>query len=141
MSIFDCQWKELHVDNLLLALLTQESTGGSGQPGQGAAGCQGMLSMLFPILLMFVIIYFLIIRPQQKQQKQHKEMLAQLKRGDKVVTAAGILGTIANLTDGVVTLEVARNVHIRVLRGQLAGLAPANLDKTGEEPGAPAESK
>lgn len=74
------------------------------------------------LLLMFVIIYFLIIRPQQKQQKQHQEMLKQLKRGDRVVTNGGIFGSIVNLTDKVATIEIAKNVQIRILRGQIAGV-------------------
>jgi preprotein translocase subunit YajC len=124
------------LDSILFSLLAQEQ-GGQGAPG--AAGCQGMMSMLFPILLMFVIIFFLIIRPQQKQQRQHQEMLKALKKGDKVITASGIFGTIANLNDNVVTLEVAKNVHLRVLRAQVAGLQSGALEKAGEE--AAAEGK
>ncbi|MBN2497585.1 MAG: preprotein translocase subunit YajC [Deltaproteobacteria bacterium] len=84
--------------------------------------------MFVPILLMFAIIYFLIIRPQQKQQKRLQLMLSELKRGDKVITNAGIFGSITGLTDHTATLEVAKNVHIKVLRSQIAGLQPTEKD-------------
>ena len=47
-----------------------------------------------PLILIFVVFYFLLIRPQQRKVKQHKEMLSNLKRGDKIVTSGGIIGTI-----------------------------------------------
>ncbi|RME30600.1 MAG: preprotein translocase subunit YajC [Deltaproteobacteria bacterium] len=88
--------------------------------------------MLLPILLMFVIIYFLIIRPQQKQQKKHKEMLASLNKGDKVITNSGILGTITGMTDATVTLEIAKNVHVKMLRSYIAAKQPDSLDKLSD---------
>jgi len=130
----------------LMALVAQQEGGGGqgGQGGQGQApqGCQQMGGMLIPILLMFVIIYFLIMRPQQKQQKRHREMIAALKKGDKVVTNAGIFGTITGMTDVTVTLEVAKNVHIKVLRGQIAGMQPEAGEKSGDgAPVVPGEKK
>ena len=91
-----------------------------------------MLEGLMPLLLMIPIFYFLMIRPQQKKAKDHEAYLKDLKRGDSVVTAAGILGTIDGLTDLVVTLEIANGVKIKILRRQIAGsaavLANSNLD-------------
>lgn len=101
-----------------------------------------MSGMLFPILIMFAIIYFLIMRPQQKQKKRHQAMIGALKKGDKVITNAGIFGTITGLTDMAITLEVAKNVHIRILRGQIAGLQPQPGDKEKDgAPVVPGESK
>lgn len=83
----------------------------------------GLLEMLMPLALMFLVFYFLLIRPQQKRAKQHREVLKNLKRGDEVVTASGIHGTIDGLNDAVLTLEIANNVKIRVDRHQVARVA------------------
>ncbi|NCC77641.1 MAG: preprotein translocase subunit YajC, partial [Clostridia bacterium] len=69
------------------------------------------------------IFYFLLIRPQQKKAKEHQNYLANLKKGDKVITGGGIYGQIAGLTDKVVTLEIAENVRIKVSRSAIAGSA------------------
>ena len=67
-----------------------------------------------PLILIFVVFYFLLIRPQQRKVKQHKEMLSNLKRGDKIVTSGGIIGTINKVADNrELTLEVADNVEIK----------------------------
>jgi preprotein translocase subunit YajC len=88
----------------------------------GGAGGDSAWGMFIPIVLMFAIIYFLMIRPQQKQAKQHKAMLEALKRGDQVVTNGGILGKVFQINEGIVTLEVADGVRIRVLKGQIASV-------------------
>ena len=72
-----------------------------------AAGPDAMLQFL-PIILIFVVFYFLLIRPQQKKLKVHKEMLSALRRGDRVVTGGGIIGTITRVVDdNEVLLEIA----------------------------------
>lgn len=76
--------------------------------------------MLVPLLLMFGVMYFLMIRPQQKKMKQHQEMLKALSQGDEVVTASGILGKVAGLTEKIVTVEVANNVKIKFLKSQIS---------------------
>ncbi len=63
---------------------------------EGAAG----LFSLVPFILIFVVFYFLLILPQQRKQKQHKEMLTKLKKGDKIITSAGIWGSITRLDKG-----------------------------------------
>lgn len=71
------------------------------------------------MILMFAIFYFLIIRPQQKKQKAQQKFLSELKKGEMVITNAGIVGTIKNLSDKLVTLEVDSNVCIKMLRTQI----------------------
>ena len=66
-----------------------------GQAG-GQSGVEGILSMLPLMVIMFLIMYFIIIRPQKKQQKQFEDMLANLKKGDKVLTKGGIYCTIVD---------------------------------------------
>ena len=72
-----------------------------------------------PIVGIFIVFYFLIIRPQGKKQKQQQVFLTQLKKGDEVLTSSGIFGTIEGLTEKFVTLEIADEVKIRVLRSQI----------------------
>lgn len=93
-----------------------------------AAGGMGAIAQFVPLILIFVVFYFLLIRPQQKKAKEHQNYLANLKKGDKVITGGGIHGQISSLTDTVVTLEIAENVRIKVNRGAIAGSA-ADLDK------------
>jgi preprotein translocase subunit YajC len=87
----------------------------------GADGATGILLQLAPLLLIFGVFYFLLIRPQQQKQKTHREMLSKLKRGDRVVTAGGIMGKVVTVKDGVdeVEVEIAPNVKVSVLRGTI----------------------
>ncbi|MDY6853386.1 MAG: preprotein translocase subunit YajC [Thermodesulfobacteriota bacterium] len=95
---------------------------GSGGTGEGTAG----IVTFIPLILMFVIFYFLLIRPQQKRAKEHREVLANLKRGDTVITTGGIHGKITGLTDTIVTLEIADKVRVKVSRNQISGLSNTN---------------
>lgn len=94
----------------------------------GQAGGESAWGMFIPIVLMFAIIYFLMIRPQQKQAKQHKAMLEALKRGDQVVTTGGILGKVFQINEGIVTIEVADGVRIRVMKGQIASVVNQEIE-------------
>ncbi len=93
------------------------------------------MEMMLPFVVIFAVFYFLIIRPQGKKQKEHQGFLTQLKRGDEVVTSSGILGTIDGLTDLYVTLEIATNVKIKVLRAQIAASAKNLNSNTTEKKG------
>jgi preprotein translocase subunit YajC len=91
--------------------------GGQGQGGAEGAG----FGAFIPLILMFAIFYFLLIRPQQKRTKQHREMIASLKKGDRVVTTGGLHGQITGLTDDVITMEIAPKVRVKVSRQSIAG--------------------
>lgn len=105
----------------------------------------GALEQFLPLILIFVVFYFLLIRPQQKKMKQHKEMLGQLRRGDRVLTAGGIIGTVNKLiNDTEVSVEIAEGVRVRVLRTTItevmsktepvaADKAPAAADKAKDD--------
>ncbi len=81
--------------------------------GDGGAG---MLQLL-PLVLIFVVFYFLLIRPQQKKMKTHRTMGDALKRGDKVVTGGGLLGTVTKVTEGSeILIEIAEGVRVKVMR-------------------------
>lgn len=87
--------------------------------GGGAGGFD--LVQLAPLALIFVVFYFLIIRPQQKKAKEHKQMIEALRRGDKVVTSGGLIGTVAKvLNEREVSLEIADGVRVRAMRSMIA---------------------
>ncbi|MFN9092966.1 MAG: preprotein translocase subunit YajC [Alphaproteobacteria bacterium] len=91
---------------------------------QGAGGTAAGVMQLLPLGLFFVVFYFLLIRPQKKKMKDHREMLGQLKRGDRVVTAGGIVATITKVKDGSdeSAAEIAPKVQRTVVRGTLGSV-------------------
>ena len=90
---------------------------------QAAGGGQGdfVMSML-PLVLIFVVFYFLLIRPQQKKMKAHRDMIAGVKRGDKVLTAGGIIGTVVKIeeTEDVAVVEIAKDIRVRIARSTIS---------------------
>ena len=80
-------------------------------------------AQFIPLILIFVIFYFFLIRPQQKKVKDHKLMVAALKRGDEVVTAGGIIGTVERiLGDDKIDLSISENVTIQVVQSTIQSL-------------------
>jgi len=92
---------------------------------QTPAAPGGGLLAFAPMIFVFVIFYFLLIAPMRKKQKKTQAMLAQLKKGDEVVTGGGIFGRIAALDEerGFVVLQISDTVKIKVLRSAISGLA------------------
>lgn len=87
----------------------------------GAPGGADMLVQFLPFILIFVIMYFLIIRPQRLKAKRHQEMIANLRRGDTVVTSGGLIGKVAKVVDeSEIQLDLAENVRVRLARGMIA---------------------
>ncbi|TEA80126.1 preprotein translocase subunit YajC [Allopusillimonas ginsengisoli] len=74
---------------------------------QAAAGGENALMGMLPIILMFVILYFLMIRPQMKRQKEHRNMVANLAKGDEVITSGGMLGKVTKISDNYITVEIS----------------------------------
>ena len=102
-----------HLVGLSLALAD-----GPAKPAAPAAG--GGAAPYIPLLIILGIFYFLILRPQQKKAKLHQSFLTSLKKGDMVITNAGIIGTVKLLGDKIVTLEIDNQVSIKILRSQIA---------------------
>ncbi len=100
-----------------------------------AAGPGGGLMQFLPLVAIFVIFYFLLIRPQQKKAKDHQTFLANLKKGDQVVTSGGLHGEITGITDTVVTLEIADNLRVKVARPYILGTI-SSMAATKETPAA-----
>jgi preprotein translocase subunit YajC len=81
---------------------------------------QNALVQFLPLILIFVVFYFLLIRPQQRKAKDQKTMLGALRRGDRVVTGGGIIGTVARVDNPEeVVVDIAENVRVRVVRSTI----------------------
>ena len=111
-----------------------------GMFGGGGSGGFDMLQ-LAPLALIFVVFYFLIIRPQQKKAKDHKAMVDSLRRGDRVVTSGGIVGTVTKVTnEREISLEIADGVRVRVMRGMIAEVM-ARTEPAGDAKGEKKEAR
>lgn len=93
----------------------------------------GWIVQILPFILIFGIFWFLVIRPQQKRHKQHQEYLNAIKKGDKVVTAGGLFGTVEKVDDQVVTLRISRDTKVKVLRQQIEGSQTALVSEEAED--------
>lgn len=87
------------------------------------------MESLILIGVMLVVFYFLLIRPQQKRAKKHTNLIESLKRGDEVITSSGIFGKIALIEGNTVTLEIAKNTKIKVLKNYVGGIANSETEK------------
>ena len=75
------------------------------------------IGQFIPLILIFVIFYFFLIRPQQKKVKEHKLMVEGLKRGDKVITTGGIIGSVERIIDNEkVEVEIAENIKVEIVK-------------------------
>jgi preprotein translocase subunit YajC len=84
---------------------------------------QSALVQFLPLVLIFIVFYFLLIRPQQKKSKDHRTMLGALRRGDRVVTGGGIVGTVNKvLSPEEVEVDIAQGVRVRVLRSTISSV-------------------
>jgi preprotein translocase subunit YajC len=98
--------------------------------GTGGGGQGGGLGAFLPLIIIFAIFYFLLIRPQQRKAKQHKQILASLKKGDRVLSSGGLHGVITGLTEDTVTLEISPKVRVKVSRGYVAGIIKKTESET-----------
>ena len=73
-----------------------------------------------PLIFIFAIMYFLLIRPQQQRMKQHKQMVDNVRRGDTVVTAGGIVGRVTKVDDAEISVEISDGVQVRVIKATLS---------------------
>lgn len=102
-----------------LAFAETGAPGAAGGLG-GLGGMMGSFQQIIPLVLMFAIFYFLLIRPQQKKAKQHKALLESIKKGDSIITAGGVYGKVASVEDGIVGLEIATGVVIKISKSYIA---------------------
>ncbi len=97
----------------------------------GAVGSGSFLTSMLPLVLIFVIFYFLLIRPQQKRAKEHKLTVENLRRGDQVVTAGGVMAKVTKvIDDNELEVEISQGVKIKLVRSTISAVLsktePAN---------------
>ena len=104
-------------------------------------GANSGSSIIFFVVIAFAVVYLIFVRPQRRRQNQQQQMVSELRVGDEVLTAGGIYGTISQLDDDQVTVEIAPNTEVRVARRAIAGVTsePEPEDEEPEEPEADAE--
>jgi preprotein translocase subunit YajC len=99
-------------------MLALSLTIAQAQPAPG-----GGLSFLFPLLAIFIVFYFFMIRPQARREKERRAMIDAVKKGDKVVTAGGIHGTVVQVDEGTLLIQVDQNVKLRFEKSAVGSVA------------------
>ncbi|MCS7261826.1 MAG: preprotein translocase subunit YajC [Aquificaceae bacterium] len=99
------------------------------QTGHGASPAGALLFQLIFFVALFALFYFLLIRPQSKARKRHQQFLANLKKGDKVVTAGGVWGTVVEIGDQTVTLKVDANTRITFTKEAISHYQPSQKEE------------
>lgn len=112
-----------------LTIFAQENAP-APQPGTG-----GLIGMLPMMLLMFAIIYFFMIRPEQKKQKERAELLKNVKKGDKVLTAGGIVGVVGNVKETTVMVRIAENTNVEFTKSAITNVITDETSKSTEKEG------
>ena len=102
----------------ILTLLAQAAPGAPEQPP--------VLFQFLPLIIIGVLFYFLLIRPQQKKQKEHQRLVSSVKTGDKVVTAGGLHGIVANVKETTFLVKVAENVKIEFDKSAVTSVTKAD---------------
>ncbi len=95
---------------------------------QAANTADPLASLILPIGLV-VLFYFFLIRPQSKRQKEHKQMVSELQKGEEVLTSGGILGKITGVTDDFITLEIAKDVSLKIQKSAIQTIMPKGTIK------------
>ncbi len=102
--------------------LTTATPAGSGNATETEgqqSGFESIWPMIIIIVVFFVFIYFTMIRPQRKRQKEHETMMQGLQKGDKVITAGGIYGTVESIREDSVIIKVESGATMRVNKGSI----------------------
>jgi preprotein translocase subunit YajC len=102
----------------ILTLLAQAAPGAPEQPP--------VLFQFLPLIIIAVLFYFLLIRPQQKKQKEHQRLVSSVKTGDKVITAGGLHGIVANVKETTFLVKVAENVKIEFDKSSVTSVTKAD---------------
>jgi len=97
------------VNTAMLALLAVPREGGNSS-----------MILLAQFVAIGFIFYFLLIRPQRKEQQRHRQMIEELKKGDEVITAGGIMGTVVHAQDDRVTVKTGENTRVVIQRARIA---------------------
>jgi len=106
--------------------------GRQAAPAAGAPPQGSMFGALIPFVLVFVIFYVLIILPQRKKQKKHLELVDNLKPGDRIITTAGIFGTVMGVQKDLIELKISSNTNIKITKSAVGVIRGANDRLEGE---------
>ncbi len=100
------------------------------QTGGSAAGSEGInpLVSFGPFILIFILFYFMLIRPQQKKAKDRQEMIGGLKKGDRVITNGGLIGTVTTLGEKIITIQIAEGVRVKIVRNNVDELKESDKE-------------
>ena len=101
-----------------------QGTAPAAAPGSPLDPLLRTLVPMGPFLLLLIVMYFLLIRPQAQQQKNQKKMLSELKKGDRVLTTGGIIGTVVGVDDGKAVLRVAEDVKLEFAKSAIVQVMP-----------------
>ena len=102
----------------------------NAQAAGAAAGGGGLLNVVLLPVLLLVVFYFLLIRPQNKRAKEQREMLSKVAVGDEVATTGGILGTVTDVGDQFLTVQIADGVNVKLQKFQVAQVLPKGTVKS-----------
>ena len=102
----------------------------AGGTAAAAPSATPNLAEFLPLILLFVIFYFMLIRPQMKRAKEHKALVESLGKGDEIVTNGGLLGTITDLGENFVAIEVASGTEVKIQRAAITNILPKGSLKT-----------
>ena len=108
-------------------IATVYAMGASG--GDASAQGGGGLSSIIMMVAIFAIFYFIMIRPQQQKMKEHKKMLDAVKKGDEIVTAGGIYGTVEGVNADTLTVKIAEGVKVKITRGSVGDVVKPEAEK------------
>ena len=100
------------------------------QAAPGAAPQGGGMSSILMMIAMFAIFYFMLIRPQMKRAKEQRAMVAALAKGDEVATSTGMLGTITEISESYVSVEIAPNVVVKLQKQAITAVLPKGTLKS-----------
>lgn len=100
----------------------------AAEPATTAGQADPLASLLLPIGLV-VLFYFFLIRPQSKRQKEHRQMVADLQKGEEIITSGGILGKVTNINDDFITLEIAKDVTLNIQKNAVQTIMPKGTIK------------
>jgi preprotein translocase subunit YajC len=109
-----------------------------GQPAGEAPSSSSPLSLFLPLLIMFAVLYFVILRPERKRQKDATNLRSNLKKGDRVLLASGMVGNIASISDDWLVVEIADKVRVTFQRSAVAQVLEAK-DKEKADAATPAK--
>lgn len=111
-----------------------------GQDNTAPASPISSFSSMLPMMaIMFAVVYFLMIRPEQKKQKTRQAMLTAIKKGDRVMTAAGIIGTVGTVKDATMMVKIADNTVVEFTKSAITSVL--NKDGTEKQPEANGDKK